>query len=222
MKKIITLYSFLFLLLIGCSHQETPQHVSAKNEHEKSEENSNNSVNIPEYYDSYSSNPQVIDDRSIQELGKNFHDTKGEATLEAITTKSQTKKIGAIEVTIKEAKVIHFKPAYSLIDFYHTYTHDEEFTFVKFFIEINNTSDETFKFAPIAIIDTNENERNTWENDIYLEELNGEIEANSKKSGNIGFIIKKPNIHSIKITTSDLFNKDDKKINEAETINIQF
>ncbi|MGG3924378.1 hypothetical protein ABET51_00060 [Metabacillus fastidiosus] len=219
MKQSIFLFILSLFLLIGCSNNNTEKEAAANNKQEEKTETANNT---PEYYKNYVPNPQVINDQNIQNTGQTFHDEKGEATLKTITAKKQTKKIGAIELTIREAKILDFRPAHSLIDFYHTYTHDEEFTFVKLFVEIKNTSNETIKFAPVATLNTNANELKTWEDDIYLEELNGEIEANSLKSGNLGFIIEKANINSIEITTSDVFNKDDQKLDSAEKINISF
>ena len=64
--------------------------------------------------------------------------------------------------------------------------------------------------------------KETWEDDIYLEELNGQIEANAKKKGNIGFILEESDIDSIEITTSDVFNQTDKKITDAGKIQIEF
>lgn len=218
MKKAICLFLLLSLLLLGCSNNNVEQSMAAENK-----STSLSSTNkIPSYYKDYILNPQVIDDRSMQEIGQTFRDKKGEATLKAIKNDNLTYKMGSIELTIREAKLLHFKPDYSLIDFFHSYTHEEEFDFVKLFVEIKNTSDEPLKFAPVAIVKTSSGEKKTWEDDIYLEELNGEVAANTKKIGNIGFIIEKAKVDSIEITTSDVFNTQDKKINKAEKITIDF
>lgn len=218
MKKSLYLCLLSSLLLIGCSDYNTEQSVT-----EDIKFNSTNSTNkIPGYYQDYILSPQVIDDRSIQEIGQTFRDNKGEAKLKAINNDSQTYMIGSIELTIREAKILQFKPDYSLIDFFHSYTQAETFDFVKLFVEIKNTSDKPLKFAPAAIINTNSGEKKTWEDDIYLEELNGEIKDNATKKGNLGFIIEKSNINSIEITTSDVFNQKDEKLNNAEKIKIEF
>ena len=218
MKKSLYLCLLSSLLLIGCSNYNTEQSVT-----EDIKFNSTNSTNkIPGYYQDYILSPQVIDDRSIQEIGQTFRDNKGEAKLKAINNDSQTYMIGSIELTIREAKILQFKPDYSLIDFFHSYTQSEEFDFVKLFVEIKNTSDKPLKFAPAAIINTNSGEKKTWEDDIYLEELNGEIKEYATKKGNLGFIIEKSNINSIEITTSDVFNQKDDKLNNAEKIKIEF
>lgn len=212
MKQVIYL-CLLLITLTGCSFNDEKS-VAAKT----SENNT-----IPSYYDDYILNPQVSDDRLLQEVGQFSRDHRGELTVKATEHDSHTYKIGdSIELTIREAKILHFKPDYSLIDFYHSYTHDQEFDFVKLFVEIKNTSNQPLKFAPIATMNTNTDELKTWEDDIYLEELNGEIPVNGTKKGNLGFIIEKSNIDSIEIMTSDVFNKKDELKNEGETIRIEF
>ncbi|RID89287.1 hypothetical protein D1953_01600 [Peribacillus asahii] len=218
MKKAIFLFISLSLLLIGCSNNNTEQSVAAENQ----SDTTNSSNTIPSYYNDYILNPQVSDDRFIQDVGESFRDKRGELTLQAIKNDSQTYKIDSIELTIREAKILHFKPDYGLIDFFHSYTHDEEFDFVKMFAEIKNTSDTPLKFAPAAIVSTSSGEKKTWEDDIYLEELNGEIGANETKKGNVGFIIKKSKIDFIEITTSDVFNEKEEKISDAEKVKLEF
>jgi hypothetical protein len=206
------LLTFLTLLLFGCSsdlgNSETP-------EKEKQPES--------DYLKDYSSNPQVTDDRSLLEAGQSVSDEKGEATLKAINHVNETYKIGSIQLNVKDMKLIHLRPDYSLIDYFHVLTHDEEFDFVKVFVEIENTSNETVNFAPIALIETSSGEKLDWEKDIYLEELNGEIEGNSTKKGNLGFIIdSSKDLEWIEITTSDVFDKDENKINDSQKIKIEF
>lgn len=215
MKRAIYLIALIPFLLIGCATNQDEQQVTT-------EVNSDSTTETPSYYQSYLDNPQVTSDQSLQEVGTAIRDVKGEVTLNEINKESQMVKIGAIELTIREAKVLHFKPDYSLIDFFHSYTHDPEFDFVKVFVEIKNTSNENLKFAPISLVHTSAGEQKTWEDDIYLEELNGEIEANKTKKGNLGFIIEKSKIDSFEITTSDVFNEEDKKLDDAEKLKIKF
>lgn len=215
MKRAIYLIALIPFLLIGCATNQDEQQVTT-------EVNSDSTTETPSYYQSYLDNPQVTSDQSLQEVGTAIRDVKGEVTLNDINKESQIVKIGAIELTIREAKVLHFKPDYSLIDFFHSYTHDPEFDFVKVFVEIKNTSNEILKFAPISLVHTSAGEQKTWEDDIYLEELNGEIEANKTKKGNLGFIIEKSKIDSFEITTSDVFNEEDKKLDDAEKLKIKF
>jgi hypothetical protein len=215
MKRAIYLAILLSFLLIGCANNQAEKQITA-------ESNANSSNEIPSYYQNYLDNPQVTNDNSLQEVGKTIRDVKGEVTLNKINKESQTVKIGAIELTIREAKILHFKPDYSLIDFFHSYTHDQEFDFVKVFVEIKNTSNEPLKFAPISLVHTSADEQKTWEDDIYLEELNGEIAANETKKGNLGFIIEKSKLDSFEITTSDVFNEQDKKLDNAQKLKIEF
>ncbi|WP_102272892.1 hypothetical protein [Cytobacillus massiliigabonensis] len=212
MKQVIYL-CLLLITLTGCSFN---------NEKSAAAKTGSNHT-IPSYYDDYILNPQVSDDRLLQEIGQFSRDNRGELTVKAAELDSHTYKIGSsIELTVREAKILHFKPDYSLIDFYHSYTHDQEFDFIKLFIEIKNTSNEPLKFAPIAILNTSSGEKKIYEDDIYLEELNGEIAANGTKKGNFGFIIEKSNADSIEIVTSDVFNVQDKKLNNGEKFKINF
>ncbi|WP_057766907.1 DUF4352 domain-containing protein [Cytobacillus praedii] len=211
MKQIIYL-SLLLMTLTGCSINDEKS-VAAKT-------SANNT--IPSYYSDYVLNPQVSDDRLLQEVGQFSRDNRGELKVKAAEHDSRTFKIGSIELAIKEAKILHFKPDYSLIDFYHSYTHDQEFDFVKFFVEIKNTSNQPLKFAPIAIVNTSPGEKVTFEDDIYLEDLNGEIAPNGMKKGNLGFIIEESTVNSIEIMTSDVFSEKDEKINDGETIRVEF
>ena len=83
------------------------------------------------------------------------------------------------------------------------------------FVEITNTSDETLHFAPVALLETDAEEIKLWEDDIYLEELNGELASGETKQGNIGFIIEEGDIASVNVTTSDVYGDQDNKIAEA-------
>ncbi|WP_419959782.1 DUF4352 domain-containing protein [Psychrobacillus sp. BM2] len=215
MKRAIYLIVLIPFLLIGCANNQDEQQVTT-------EVNSISTNETPSYYQGYLDNPQVTNDQSLQEVGTTIRDVKGEVTLNDINKESQTVKIGAIELTIREAKALHFKPDYGLIDFFHSYTHDQEFDFVKVFVEIKNTSNQNLKFAPISLVHTSAGEQKTWEDDIYLEELNGEIPANETKKGNLGFIIEKSKIDSFEITTSDVFNEQDKTLDDAEKLKIKF
>lgn len=226
----------LILLLVGCSaNTSTVNDEKNTVDSTKSEETlkeTNKSEN-QETNETYQPNPQVTDDQSLLKVGQTYSDSKGEATLKAIKQVNQTYKVGPIELTVKEMKVIHLRPDYSMIDYFHVLTHDEEFDFVKVFVEIKNTSSEKVNFAPIALLKTNTGETFDWEKDIYLEELNGELPGNSTKSGNLGFIVNAAEsgahnrgdaekIEWIELTTSDVFSAEEKKINESEKIKIEF
>ncbi|MFC0272920.1 DUF4352 domain-containing protein [Metabacillus herbersteinensis] len=222
MKKQFLLFLLLTLLLLGCSNNQLVNVASGKNsDSTKTEAEEETSVQ-QNHYDEYVLNPQVTNDQSLQKVGDSVTDEKGEATLKAIKNMNETVKIGPVEMTIKDVKVLHTKPDYSMIDFFHTYTHDQEFDFVKVFVEIKNTSNEEINFAPVAILETSTGEQKVWEDDIYLEELNGKLGANEKKLGNLGFIVEKSDMKSIDITTSDVFGQDEKVKEKSKKINIEF
>ncbi len=211
MKNIIILITLVSLLLYGCSSNVQSSSVS---ENEKKKED--------EYLNDYASNPQVTDDRSLLEIGQEVSDEKGEATLKAINLVNETYPVGPIELRVKDMKVIHLRPDYSLVDYFHVLTHEEEFNFVKVFIEIENMSDEKLNFAPIAMIETSTGEKIDWEKDIYLEDLNGEIAGNTTKKGNLGFIIESSkDLKWIEITTSDVYDKDENKLSDSQKLKIE-
>ncbi|MGX2958261.1 hypothetical protein JNUCC23_03105 [Peribacillus sp. JNUCC 23] len=213
MKKCIGLLTLLSLLfLFGCSNEVSNSETPEKEKQPKNE-----------YLNDYVSNPQVTDDRTLLEVGQSVSDEKGEATLKAINPVNETYEIGPIRLSVKDMKLIHLRPDYSLIDYFHVLTHDEEFGFVKVFVEIENTSDEKVNFAPIAMIETSLGKKLDWEKDIYLEELNGEIEGNTTKKGNLGFIIdSSKDLEWIELTTSDVFDKGENKIHDSQIIKIKF
>ncbi|MEK4759896.1 hypothetical protein MHH85_06505 [Viridibacillus sp. FSL E2-0187] len=175
------------------------------------------------YLDGYGANPQVPDDRTLLTVGQSIKDAKGEATLQKINLEEQTINVGDIKLTVKDTKLIHLFPDYSLTDYFHALTHDEEFEFVKLFVEIKNNSNDKVNFAPIATIETNTGQKITWDQDIYLENLNEEIEGSASKKGNLGFIVDtKTNLEWIEITTSDVFNKYEEKVADAKKFRINF
>lgn len=211
-KKAAYLFFSAAILLSGCTDKDNAQKVEASETHGEA----------PAYYTDYVQNPQVTADQSLVKTGQSIRDDKGEIVLNASNQESVKQTIGDVKLTVSEAKLFHYKPAYSLIDFYHSYTHDTEFHVVKLFVEIENTSDQPLNFAPVALLETSESEMKLWEDDIYLESLNGEIAPGETKKGSIGFIVENPDIDGITITTSDLFDKEEKKLQSAEKINIAF
>lgn len=215
----ITLCFISLLLMSGCSSDKENKQLSSNVSAAKS--NSTETA-IPTYYKGYPANPQVIDDRTLVQAGQTVRSNKGEAFLAEIANINKSYKTDAIELKIQEAKLIKYKPDYSLTDFYHSYTHDEQFTFIKFFVEIKNTSAETRYFAPIAYLNTDLGEKITWDQDIYLEDLNSPLKPNETKKGAIGFILEKPNIKSVKINTSGVFDEKHIKLTNTKSIEISF
>lgn len=214
------IYLLTLLLLAGCSsNQDTNTNTNSI----ETKETSTQTVHVTKVSnDTYIPNPQVIDDTSLLNIGDFYRDRKGEATLRAIDGESKSLTIDSVKLIIKDAKIIDYRPAYSLIDFYHTYTHEEQFTFIKFFVEIENISNEKKKFSPVAFIQTNTDEMITWENDIYLEALNGVLNAGERKKGNLGFIVENSDIHKLQLSTSDVYNQQEKKLAGAKTIDFIF
>lgn len=207
MKKALYLLALSAFLLGGCTEQADSVVVASSA--------ASGQNDVPEYYEDYVLSPQVTDDRMLQEAGQKERDAKGEATVKAVNMDKETYEVGPVELTVEESKILQLQPDYSLIDFFHSYTHDQEFEVVKMFVEITNTSDEPLHFAPVALLETAAEELKIWEDDIYLEELNGELAAGETKRGNIGFIVEDGSFDSMTITTSDVYDIQDNKIAEA-------
>ncbi|NPC93407.1 hypothetical protein HOO54_14470 [Bacillus sp. WMMC1349] len=227
---------FSIMIMTGCSSNTSNNNTGGGQTAETKTQNASTQVNSKQ--NQYQPNPQVTDDRSLQEVNQTFADDKGEAVLKDIKNVNKTYDIGPIELTVRKMKLIHLRPDYSMIDYFHVLTHDEEFDFVKVFVEIKNKSSEKVSFAPIALLKTNTGETFDWKKDIYLEELNGELKGSAAKAGNLGFIVnaatghahhketegskKTKDIKWIEITTSDVFNKNHKKISAHQKIKIEF
>lgn len=232
MKKTFLLLSIV-AMIAGCSDQAANGNDSTKANSDKNEtkqvvdekEVTTNEKQIKDEPNEYVPNPQLTDDRTLQEVGQSHMDDKGVSTLKAIKKGNKTYKIGDIELTIHDIKVIDHTPAYSMIDFFHSLTHEEEFDFIKVNVEIKNTSKETVNFAPVARLETSTGEQKYFEQDIYLENLNGEIEGNGEKQGNLGYILEEPlkeDLKWVKITTSDILDQNHKVINKAQEIKVEF
>jgi hypothetical protein len=171
----------------------------------------------------YVPNPQVTDDRELKKAGDSLIDDKGELTLKAVKEVNEIFNLDGIEYKVKEIKLLHFTPEYSLIDFFHPYTHDEEFDFVKIGVEIQNNSKENYHFGPVAMVNINDSIHKTWEDDFYLEELHGEIVGGQKKQGNLGFIVDDlEKLDKVEILSGDLVDKDKKKIGEPVNLVVTF
>ncbi|MDA7027740.1 hypothetical protein PJ311_14235 [Bacillus sp. CLL-7-23] len=235
MRKVFFIL-FSIMIIAGCSSNTGNNNTGGGQTVESKTQNAPTQVNSKQ--NEYQPNPQVTDDRSLQEVNQTFADDKGEAVLKDIKNVNKTFDIGPIELTIRKMKLIHLRPDYSMIDYFHVLTHDEEFDFVKVFVEIKNKSSEKVSFAPIALLKTNTGETFDWKKDIYLEELSGKLEGNAAKAGNLGFIVNAASGHAhyketkdskktkdmkwIEITTSDVFDKNHKKISAHQKIKIKF
>ncbi|MGG3467605.1 hypothetical protein ABES02_09010 [Neobacillus pocheonensis] len=216
MKKAFIIISFVYLLA-GCS-------LSSIQPIPKAEQTRETKISEAEH-DAYYNNPQVTDDSTLQKPGQTVTDEKGEATLKAVKQLNQVYHIGDIEYTIREVKLLHYRPDYSLIDYFHPLTEEEEFDFIKISVDIKNLSIEKRNFAPIALFETNTGVKADWNQDMYLEHLNGVLEGKDSKRGSLGFIVnetKNQKIEWIKILTSDVYNEKQERLEEAQTIKINF
>jgi hypothetical protein len=206
-----------FSMLTGCSFAEAESNEETNPVKTVAEKpiKKNTEVYVP--------NPQVTDDRELKKAGDSFSDDKGELTLKAVKEVNKTFNLDGIEYKIKDLKLLHFIPNYSLIDFFHPYTHDEEFDFVKIGVEVKNHSSESYHFGPVAMVNINDRIHKTWEDDFYLEELHGEILAGQKKQGNLGFIVEElEDLEKVEILSGDLVDKDKKKIGEPINLVVTF
>ena len=204
-------------MLTGCSFAEAGSNKESKSAEVVVEKP------IKKNTDVYVPNPQVTDDRELKKAGDSLTDDKGELTLKAVKEVNKTFNLEGIEYTVKEVKLLHYVPEYSLIDFFHSYTHDEEFDFIKVGVEVKNNSEESYHFGPVAMMNINDSIHKTWEDDIYLEELHGEILAGQKKLGNLGFIVDElETLNKVEILSGDLVDKDKKKIGDPVSLVVNF
>ncbi|MGX1193475.1 DUF4352 domain-containing protein [Metabacillus sp. SLBN-84] len=224
MMKHAWLMLSLTIVLSACSAQATEPDQNEKKQEQKTETSASSPSNQNATEDSYVPNPQITDDRSLLEPGQTVKDDKGAAELKAISSLNQTYKAGDVELTIKDVKMIEHTPAYSMIDFFHTFTHEETFDIIKAEVEVKNTSDQPVYFSPVAMLETDNGQRIDWESDIYLEDLNGELGANQTKKGNIGFILKHSEepVKSVTLLTSDVLNAEQKTESKAQKITVPF
>jgi hypothetical protein len=194
-------------LLTGCSFAEAESKKEVKSSEAAIEKplKKNTDVYVP--------NPQVTEDINLKKSGDSLTDNKGELTLKAVKEVNKTFKVNGIEYTVKDVRLLHFVPAYSLIDFFHAYTHDEEFDFVKINVEVKNNSKENYHFGPVAMVNINDSIHKTWEDDFYLENLNGEISAGQTKRGNLGFIVEgMDSLNKVEILSGDLVDENKNKV----------
>lgn len=165
----------------------------------------------PPYYEGHPVNPQVTDDRLLQQPGGTVLDERGEAEL---LKAGDGKRItaGPVELTVREAKLFHYYPDEELIDFYHTFTDEMGFPVAKLFIEVTNTGNHQIHFEPAAVLETDTGESKLWEDDIYLEALGGEIGPGETKKGSVGFILESGNAERLTVRTSDVVDGSGEKL----------
>ncbi|WP_407407042.1 DUF4352 domain-containing protein [Peribacillus sp.] len=172
--------------------------------------------------DVYVPNPQLPDDRDLKQVGQQVSDSRGELTVKEYKPINETVKVGPITVEMKDIKVMHVVPDYSMIDFFHGYTHEHAFDIVKMNVKVHNPTNADAKISPVAFLETDGGEHLTWKDDIYLENLNGDIKAEGSKQGNIGFILKKEDVRRISVLTSDAVNGEGKVLSKGKKVEFSF
>ncbi|WP_221568432.1 DUF4352 domain-containing protein [Alkalihalobacillus sp. TS-13] len=179
------------LLLVGCSEDDAKTESHETPPEEKAEAEQQNEKKLKKR-DVYIESPQAVDDRDLTEVGKPHRDEDGKVKLLAISTSGEQISVGPFKVTLEEAKLMNYSPSPDLIDFFHGFTSKESnFNYVKLKIKVENTSDETLNFSPVSVLETNEGEKKSYEDDFYLEELYGDFESGEKRFGQMGFILEK-------------------------------
>ncbi|PFO01380.1 hypothetical protein COJ85_16815 [Bacillus sp. AFS076308] len=230
--KILTPFILVLpLFLFGCNAVQNIEPTAKATEKQEQvsdnkKDNSNNEKSRAKTLsDIYVPNPQVSDDTNLLQVGQTIKDSKGTINLKEIAAQNKNYTIGPIEMRIKNVKIIHNMPTYSLMDYFHYYTEDyEKFDFIKVEVELVNKSDQTVHFGPIAHLTTSNGETRTFEDDFYIEYLGGEMEPKGSKQGALGFIVKKstPEIKWIDIQTSDVLDQNHKELGKSQNINIEF
>nr|WP_285877017.1 DUF4352 domain-containing protein [Fictibacillus phosphorivorans] len=146
-------------------------------------------------------------------------------TLKKYKKIDEEQKADLISLTVSEVKVMQYRPSVDLIDFFHGYTDKEEFPYIRVNVRVKNNGKKPVHFAPVSEIKTDQGEKVTWENDFYLEKLNGKIKPGEVKVGSLGFILnetKPEDVKTVIIKSSEVLNKDKKKIAEPLSFNVHF
>ncbi|MBQ0139109.1 MAG: hypothetical protein KBT36_07425 [Kurthia sp.] len=185
MHKNLWLITFFTLLLFGCTAKEADT----------------------SYLKNYVDNPQITSDAKLIEPNDRQSSSKGSVELTQANFEKQEFTVGPMKLTFYDAKQIQVTPDISMIDYFHVLTTDEEFSIVKTFLSIENMGNELVQFNPAAFATTSTGEQWTWEQEAYLDELNGAYEPGQTKKGNVGFILeKKEKPKNFTLQTSDIFD----------------
>lgn len=196
----IILFTFSTLLLFGC--EATPPDTT--------------------YTEKYTPNPQMTSDEKLVSKNDTVSSDLGEVQLIQANFEQVHYKIGPLELTFHDVKELAVAPNVSMIDYFHALTTEEQFHIVKTFVTVKNTSDEVVLFNPAAAASVSKEEQWTWEQEVYLDELNGRYEVNQTKQGNIGFILtKSTKPTSVTLQTSDVFNEQQEVISSGKDISLQ-
>lgn len=173
------------------------------------------------YADDYTENPQITSDLDLVEKEDVKSSAKGTIQLIEANFEQQKTTVEPMKLTIFDTKILQVEPDISMLDYFHVLTTKEEFNIVKAFISIKNTSDQIVYFNPSALVKTDTGEEWTWQEDVYLDELEGAYEPGQTKRGNIGFILtKKKTPTRFILQTTDVFNTEKEKITAGKEITL--
>jgi len=174
---------------------------------------------------SFKDSPQAPDDRELTIKDSQFQDEDGSITLKQFAQVHEEKETGDISMTISDVKVMQYKPSPDLIDFFHGFTHEEtEFPYVRVNVVVKNNGDKPMHIAPVSEITTNQGETVTWEDDFYLEKLNGELKPGEEKVGSLGFILETDPeaLESLTISSSEVLNGKKGKVADGVEFEVRF
>ncbi|CDQ18528.1 protein of unknown function [Halobacillus karajensis] len=225
MKPICGLMLFTVLLLAGCIDGEaSATNESSDEKHaETTKEEGPSAGELKE--DHFTESPQAPDDSELTDIGSTYSDEDGKLKLHAYTEEEQQLTVGPMNVTVKEAKFMNYKPSPDLIDFFHGFTHEEtDFNYVKLRVIVENTSDHEVNFAPVSHLETNNGEKKSFVDDFYLEELHGDYTPGEVRKGQLGFILEKADAEKLKdvtFQTSDAF-RGEESMKKGEEYTISF
>ncbi|MGI8313776.1 DUF4352 domain-containing protein [Halobacillus mangrovi] len=175
--------------------------------------------------DTFIESPQAPNDSELTEIGATHKDQDGKIRLLAYAPEEQQVDVGPMNVTIHEAKFMHYKPSPDMIDFFHGFTHEESsFNYLKLRVTVENTSEQQVNFAPVSHLETNTGEKKGFQDDFYLEELHGDYTPGEARKGQLGFILEKGDkdtLEKFTVYTSDVFQKE-KSVEKGKSYTISF
>jgi hypothetical protein len=207
MKRATLMIGLATLMLTGCSWEMVePERIQNVNKAEAAALPATEWQDVPPYYEGSPLNPQVTDDRLLLQPGGTVLDERGEAELLKIGNRDKRTTAGPAQVTVREAKLFHYYPDSSFIDFYHLYTQETDFPVAKLFVEVTNTGNVPIHFEPVAVLETDTGESKLWKDDIYLENLDGNIGPGETKKGSVGFILEDEAADRLTIRTGEVFD----------------
>ncbi|MYL70312.1 hypothetical protein GLW00_05600 [Halobacillus litoralis] len=217
MKYILLFLSLtISIILTGCSNQVAGEGNESENQAPLFE--------IPEQT-KYKNNPQAPDDQELKEVGDQAEDMDGQIALKAIKEMEKYVEVGAVQMVVKDVKVLNYSPSPDLVDYFHAFTHNEtNFNYIKFTVAIKNTGDQKVNVAPVEVLKTNTGEKLGFNDDFYLEKLKGEYEPGETRVGQMGFVLEQDweELETVIIETSDVLDEEGNTVAEGEKIEVEW